>query len=162
MMAHPERASPAKQSVRTGARLAAVQALYQMEIAGTDVESVIVEFRAHRFGSDIEGAPFPPADEGHFINIVRGVVSNQVDIDRSVNAALAKGWALNRIDSLLRALLRAAVFELIVRPDVPAKVVINEYVDVARSFYDGDEPGFVNGLLDTVAKSRRTDEFNDA
>lgn len=149
-----------KANVRSGARLAAVQALYQMELSGIDADGVIGEFRNHRFGSSIEGAPFPAADEGHFINIVRGVVSHQNDIDRSINGALAQGWSLERIDSLIRALLRAAVFELIERPDVPAKVVINEYLDVARAFYDGEETRFVNGLLDTVAKLRRADEFH--
>ena len=136
------------------ARIAAVQALYQMELAESGAEETLEEFTEHRFG-EFEVAP----DQDFFAAILRGVPRHQVEIDRSIAGALAANWSLARIDSILRAILRSGLFELVARRDVPAKVVIDEYVAVARAFFSGDEPSFVNGVLDTLAKRKRAAEF---
>jgi N utilization substance protein B len=139
---------------RSAARMAAVQALYQMELAGAGAEEVAEEFIAHRFEEFFDN---PDAD--FFSSIVTGVPRHQVEIDRTIAACLSENWTLARVDSILRAILRAAVFELVARRDVPAKVVIDEYVGLARAFFSGDEPGFVNGALDTMARRKRAKEF---
>jgi N utilization substance protein B len=139
---------------RHSARIAAVQALYQMELAGGGAEETLEEFTEHRFG-DFDAAP----DHDFFAAILRGVPQHQVEIDRSIAGALATGWTLARIDSILRAVLRCGLFELVARRDVPARTVIDEYVAVARAFFSGDEPSFVNGVLDTLAKKKRASEF---
>ncbi len=141
---------------RTVARLAAVQALYQMEIGGAGAETVIREFSDHRFDADLEGAGIlAQADEGFFAEIVRGAVREQGEIDQAIAKRLAQGWRLERIDATLRAMLRAATFELTHRPDVPTEVAIDEYVEIAKSFFEGPEPGFVNGALDGIARDVR-------
>ena len=140
---------------RTVARLAAVQALYQMETGGAGVESVIREFSDHRFGGDMEGEQLAQADEAFFAALVRGVVEGQTTIDRAVANRLAEGWRLERLDATLRAILRAGAYELFRRPDVPTEVAINEYVEIAKSFFEGPEPGFVNGALDAIARDAR-------
>ena len=142
-------------AARRAARLAAVQALYQMELAGMGAEEVADEFIAHRF--EEFSATQPDAD--FFSAIVRGVPGHQVEIDRAIAACLSENWTLARMDSILRAILRAAAFELIARRDVPAKVVIDEYVGLAREFLSGDELGFVNAALDAVARRKRAKEF---
>jgi N utilization substance protein B len=139
---------------RHSARLAAVQALYQMELAGAGAEEVTEEFIAHRFG-EFEVQP----DADFFSAIVSGVPRHQVEIDRAIAQCLSENWTLARMDSILRAILRAAAFELIARRDVPAKVVIDEYVGLARAFFSGDEPGFVNAALDNMARRKRAREF---
>lgn len=144
---------------RSAARLAVVQALYQMELSGTGVGSVIKEFLDHRLGAEIDGAEYRHADPDFFADLVAGVVSRQIAIDAEVNGTLAEGWRLPRLDSILRALLRAAAYELMARDDVPARVVIDEYVDVAHAFFEGAEPGFVNGVLDRIARHLRASEF---
>ncbi len=141
---------------RTVARLAAVQALYQMETGGAGVESVIREFSDHRFGGDMEGEQLAQADEAFFAALVRGVVEGQTTIDRAVANRLAEGWRLERLDATLRAILRAGAYELFRRPDVPTEVAINEYVEIAKSFFEGPEPGFVNGALDAIARDARS------
>jgi len=143
-----------KGDARHAARLGAVQALYQMEIAGGGAEEVAQEFAEHRFGE----LPVPP-DGAFFVAIVNGVPNHQVEIDRAIAAVLSEKWKLERVDSILRAILRCAVFELVARRDVPAKVVIDEYVAVAGAFFGADEPGFVNGALDTIARRKRAAEF---
>lgn len=143
------------QQRRSVARLAAVQALYQMETAGAGVDTVVREFTDHRFGGDLEGAALAEADEAFFAELVRGVVTNQSDVDRTISGRLAKGWRLERIDATLRAILRAGAFELTGRVDVPIEVAIDEYVEIAKSFFDGPEPGFVNAALDGIAHDRR-------
>lgn len=145
---------------RSVARLAAVQALYQMEVSGAGVEAVVREFSEHRFdrtpgGEDGEGAPLAAADETFFAELVRGVVEHQRGIDPAIARRLAQGWRLERLDATVRAILRAGAFELTHRPDVPVEVVINEYVDLARSFFEGPEPGFVNAALDGLARDVR-------
>lgn len=137
---------------RSVARLAAVQALYQMETSGVGAEAVVREFTDHRFDRDIEGHTLAQADEAFFGELVRGVVGEQGDIDRAIVKRLAEGWRLERIDATLRAILRAGAFELMRRPDVPCEVVIDEYLEVAKSFFEGPEPGFVNGALDGIAR----------
>ncbi len=139
---------------RHAARIAAVQALYQMELAGGGAEETLAEFSEHRFG-EFDVAP----DEDFFAAILRGVPQHQEEIDRSIAGSLAANWSLSRIDSILRAILRCGLFELVARRDVPAKSVIDEYVAVSRAFFGADEPGFVNGVLDTLAKKKRAKEF---
>ena len=141
---------------RSVARLAAVQALYQMEVSSIGVEHVIREFTEHRFDRDIDGVVLASADEGFFADLVRGVVAKQAEVDARIVKRLAEGWRLERLDATVRAILRAGAFELIHRLDVPTEVAIDEYVEVAKSFFEGTEPGFVNGALDGVARDVRT------
>ncbi len=140
---------------RTIARLAAVQALYQMELAGEGVETVIEEFSRHRFDGDIEGQMLAEADEDYFAQIVRGVVTGQAAIDGAVKARLASNWRLERLDATLRALLRCGAWELRDRPDTPREVVIDEYVELAKAFFDEAEAKVVNAALDGVARDAR-------
>lgn len=140
---------------RSVARLAAVQALYQMEVSGAGSEAVVREFIDHRFDGDMEGERLAPADEAYFHDIVRGVVERQAAIDKAIVRRLAENWRLERIDATLRAILRAGAFELIAREDAPTEVVIDEYVELAKSFFNGPEPGFVNGALDAIARDER-------
>ncbi|HTX48008.1 MAG TPA: transcription antitermination factor NusB [Caulobacteraceae bacterium] len=148
--------SVAPHKARSVARLAAVQALYQMETAGAGVEAVIREFADHRFDADIEGVRLARADEAFFGALVRGVVAEQAVVDGAVSRRLAQGWRLERIDATARAILRAGAFEVMRRPDVPAEVAIDEYVEIAKSFFDGPEPGFINAALDAIARDERT------
>jgi N utilization substance protein B len=147
---------------RGAARFAAVQALYQMDIGGTPLPAVIAEFEAHRLGGELEGEQLRPADRPFFRALVTGVVAGQRRIDPMIHAALPSTWPLTRIDLTLRAILRCGVFELVERRDVPGRVVISEYVDVAHAFFSGDEPGLVNGVLDRIAHDARPEEFPQA
>jgi transcription antitermination protein NusB len=147
---------------RGAARLGAVQALYQMDVSGARLPAVVAEFEAHRLGRELEGEQLRPADLAFFRSLVGGVVDAQRIIDPVIHAALPPTWPLTRIDLTLRAILRCGVFELMERRDVPARVVITEYVDVARAFFDADEPGLVNGVLDGVAHDARPEEFSAA
>jgi len=142
-------------SARSAARVGAVQALYQMDMVGTELDDIVDEFVHHRFGQEIEGEVFPEADVAHFSDVIHGVVREQREIDVAINEALAKGWTLTRIDSTLRAVLRAGVYELRRCKDIPVKVVINEYVNVAHAFFEGDEPGVVNAVLDRLGATVR-------
>lgn len=151
----PRQLSSRELRARSVARLAAVQALYQMEVASIGVEAVIREFTEHRFGRELGDGKLADADEAFFAEVVRGVVAEQAEIDAAVARRLAQGWRLDRIDATVRAILRAAGFELSRRPDVPAEVVIDEYVELAKSFFEGTEPGFVNGALDALARDAR-------
>lgn len=141
---------------RSRARLAALQALYQLEMTGSAPAEVVQEFIEHRFRRAAD-----THDEGFFSDIVNGVLKHQVEIDRAVASSLASGWTLARIDSILRALLRAAGYELVARKDVPARVVIDEYVELSRDFFEGDEPKFVNAVLDKLARIKRAAEFGE-
>lgn len=140
---------------RTVARLAAVQALYQMELAGEGVETVITEFSNHRFDADLEGEPLAEADEAYFADVVRGVIHSQREIDASVKARLASNWRMERLDATLRALLRCGAWELAHKTDVPREIVIDEYVELAKAFFDEAEAKFVNAALDGVARDVR-------
>jgi transcription antitermination protein NusB len=140
---------------RSAARLAAVQALYQREMEGTPVPRLLREFHEHRLGATIEDVEYAEAEHGFFDDIVLGVEARQVEIDSAIAARLSKGWSLERLDRPMRALLRAGTYELLARADVPAASVISEYVDVAHAFFEKREAGFVNGLLDAIAKEAR-------
>ena len=140
---------------RTIARLAAVQALYQMELAGEGVDTVIDEFSRHRFDADIEGQMLAEADEAYFAEILRGVVTGQAAIDAAIKARLASNWRIERLDATLRALLRCGAWELRERLDTPREVVIDEYVELAKAFFDEAEAKFVNAALDGVARDAR-------
>ena len=144
--------------LRRQARLSAVQALYQMDLTGRPSGGVVREFQQHRFGFEDEPG-MVAADERFFEALVEGVVQRQDDIDARLDAQLPEKWPLRRLDMTLRALLRAAVFEVTQRPDVPAKVVIDQYVAIAGDFFDGKEPGMVNAVLDTIARKVRAAEF---
>ncbi|HKR89215.1 MAG TPA: transcription antitermination factor NusB [Phenylobacterium sp.] len=146
--------APGRQA-RSVARLAAVQALYQMEVSSAGAEAVIREFGEHRFDRDIEDMTLAGADEAFFADLVRGVVAHQGEVDTAVARRLAQNWRLERIDATVRAILRAGTYELAHRSDVPTEVVIDEYVELAKSFFEGAEPGFVNGALDGVAQDVR-------
>jgi N utilization substance protein B len=140
---------------RSQARLATVQALYQMDLAETDLIEVIEEFKQHRLGGSADGNGMVDADQEHFAQVLRGVVKRQREIDPMIDQQLATGWRLARIDSIVRAILRAATLELIELPEVPPRVIISEYIEVARAFFEGDEPKLVNGVLDQLARKLR-------
>jgi transcription antitermination protein NusB len=149
-----------KANRRGAARLAAVQALYQMDIAGSGLNDILAEFESHWIGREVEGAQYLPAEAAFFRDVVSGVVREQRSLDPLVDEALARGWPLKRIEAILRAVLRAGAYELGHRSDVPARVVIAEYVAVAHAFVDKDETGMVNAVLDQLARNFRKDEFD--
>lgn len=140
---------------RTIARLSAVQALYQMELAGEGVETVIREFSDHRFDGALEDETMAEADEPYFADLVRGVVEDQGKVDEAVMRRLAEGWKLTRLDATLRALLRTGTWELMHKPDTPREVVLDEYVELAKAFFDERDARFVNAALDGVARDVR-------
>lgn len=141
---------------RSTARLAAVQALYQQEMEGTPIAQLLHEFHQHRLGATIEDVTYAPAEQSFFDDLVSGVDARRDEIDALIVARLSEGWSLERLDKPMRQILRAGTYELIARADVPTGTVISEYVDVAKAFYDKRESGFVNGLLDAVAKGARS------
>lgn len=143
---------------KSAARLGAVQALYQMDLAQTPVNDILAQFESHWLGQEVEGIEFPEADRKLFRAIVEGVLAGQRQIDPLVDRALSDGWPLRRVEAVLRAVLRAGAFELVGR-DVPARVVIAEYVNVAGAFLDKDETGMVNAVLDALARKVRAAEF---
>lgn len=148
--------SPTRSRSRSAARLAAVQALYQQEMEGTPTARLLKEFHDHRLGATIEEAEYHEAERDFFDDIVSGVEARRSDIDEAISAKLASGWSIERLDRSMRAILRAGTYELVARKDVPTGSVITEYVDVAHAFFDKREAGFVNGLLDSIAKDVRT------
>ena len=151
-----------KANRRGAARLAAVQALYQMDIAGAGINDIFAEFESHWLGGEVEGDQYRPAEAAFFRDIVGGVVREQARLDPQIDAALNRGWPLKRIEAILRAVLRAGAYELACRPDVPARVVMSEYVDVAHAFVDDDETGMVNAVLDQLAHQLRGAELDRA
>ena len=148
-------------SLRSAARLAASQALYQMEVAQKGLSDILAEFEAHWIGREIEGDAYNPAEVAFFRDVVSGVLRDQTPIDRGLDETLAKSWPLRRIEALMRAILRAAFYELRSRPDVPARVVVTEYVDIAAAFFGPEESGMINAVLDAVAHQVRPAEFAD-
>ncbi|HXH54037.1 MAG TPA: transcription antitermination factor NusB [Sphingomicrobium sp.] len=140
---------------RSAARLAAVQAIYQQEMEGTPVARLLKEFHDHRLGATIEDQQYHEAERDFFDDIVLGVDARRDEIDALIGSRLAQGWSLERLDRPMRAILRAGAYELIARADVPVASAISEYVDVAHAFYDKRESGFVNGILDAIAKEAR-------
>jgi transcription antitermination protein NusB len=143
---------------RSSARLAVVQALYQMEVAGKGLNEVLAEFETHWIGREIEGDQYKPAEVGFFRDVLQGVLGNQKLIDQQIHAALQGGWPLARLESVMRAILRAGAYELHMRKDVPMRVVIKEYVDVAGAFFGPVEAGMINAVLDRLARDTRSEE----
>jgi transcription antitermination protein NusB len=148
-----------KANKRGAARLAAVQALYQMDLAGSGLNEILAEFESHWIGREVEGAQYLPAEKAFFQDIVTGVVREQRALDPLIDKALAERWPLKRIEAILRAVLRAGGYELGHRKDVPGRVVVSEYADVAAAFVERDEVGMVNAVLDQLARDMRADEF---
>lgn len=155
-MTTPRRQPPV---ARSAARLGAVQALYQMDLAGTDVGEVLAQFSARASGDAFEEGDCGPADFPFLKEIVDGVVREQLTIDPVLNRLLDTGWPLPRLDATLRAILRAAAYEIMFMENVPARVAITEYLDVAHAFFHEQEPKLLNGVLNTLARQRRPDEF---
>ncbi len=146
----PALTRPANQ--RGAARLAAVQALYQMDVGRHTLEETLAEFGTYRLGREIEGEQYLPADADFFRQIVTGVIKHQLAVDPAVDSALAEDWPVERVDATIRAILRAAAFELLRRQDIPARVVISEYVDIAKAFHDDEAAALVNATLDAMAR----------
>lgn len=157
-----KKASPKKANRRGAARLAAVQALYQMEIAGAGINDIFAEFESHWLGNEVEGDTYLPAEAAFFRDVVSGVVRDQTKLDPIIDEELQKGWPLVRVDAIIRAVMRAGAYELGHRKDVPGRVVVSEYVDVANAFVDRSETGMVNAVLDQIARRFRADEFSRA
>ncbi|MEG9862259.1 MAG: transcription antitermination factor NusB [Parvularculales bacterium] len=149
----PRRTHPAARhaAARHAARLAAVQALYQMEITGIGVNTIIVEFTEHRLKR---------ADHEHFDALVTGVVHQQAAIDGAIADALAAGWRLERLDSTLRAIVRAGVYELMHMDHIPVAVIIDDYLDTAHAFFNKEQTAFVNGVLDSLGRTLRPNSFS--
>jgi transcription antitermination protein NusB len=156
-MADPKRRPPPV--ARSAARLGAVQALYQMDIAGSDVGETLAQFSARAAGDDFDGGQCGEADYAFLKQVVDGVVREQQAIDPALDARLEAAWKIPRLDATVRAILRAAAYEVMFMGHVPARVSIAEYVNVAHAFFDGDEPDFVNGVLDAFAREKRPEEF---
>jgi N utilization substance protein B len=157
--AAPTAKAERKANRRGAARLAAVQALYQMEVAGTGLNKILEEFESHWIGREVEGAQYLPAEAAFFRDVVSGVVREQRELDPLIDTALAEGWPLKRIEAVPRAVMRAGAYELAHRNDVPARVVVSEYVDVANAFVEKSETGMVNAVLDHMARRLRPAEF---
>jgi len=163
--------SPPPEAVRSGhrqgavrrrslARLAAVQALYQLELnRDLNPETVIAEFARHRLGREIDGELYGEADVALFAEIVRGVTADQERLDREISAVLTKDWPLLRLEAVLRAILRAGAYELVHRPDIPPRVAVSEYTGIAHAFFTGKEPGLANGVLDRLGRLLRPAEM---
>ncbi|MGN6123818.1 MAG: transcription antitermination factor NusB [Sphingomonas oligoaromativorans] len=146
---------PARSRARSAARLAAVQALYQQEMEGTPLVLLLTEFHQHRLGATIDDVEYADAEVSFFDDVVKGVDARREELDALIAARLAAGWTMDRLDKPMRQILRAGAYELLARPDVSVATAISEYVDVAAAFYDKREKGFVNGLLDAIAKTVR-------
>jgi N utilization substance protein B len=146
---------------RSAARLAAVQALYQMDIAASPMENVLTEFERHWIGREIEGERYEEAEEKHFRDVVEGVVREQLTLDPVIDRTLNDGWPLKRVESVLRATLRAGGYELYHRHDIPVRAVVSEYVDVAAAFLDKEDVGMVNAVLDKLARGARPKDFTN-
>jgi N utilization substance protein B len=160
-MALPAKSDTVRKANKRGAaRLAAVQALYQMDLVGTGVNEIMAQFETHWLGGEVEGDQYRPAEAAFFRDIVGGVLREQSRLDPQIDAALTRGWPLKRIEAVLRAVLRAGAYELACRSDIPARVVTAEYVDVAAAFVDEEETGMVNAVLDQLAHQLRGAEFS--
>ncbi len=144
---------------RAASRLAAAQALYQMDVAAKGINEILAEFETFWIGKEIEGEQYKPAEVEFFRDILNGVLDAQLAIDRLIDTTLAAGWPLARVEAVMRAILRAATYELRKRKDIPARVVITEYVDVAAAFLGREETGMINAVLDKIARELRADEF---
>ena len=145
---------------RANSRLAAVQALYQMDVAGKGLHEILAEFETFWIGREVEGELYKPAEIEFFRDVLNGVLGDQRFIDQEIDAILAEGWPLRRVEAVMRAVLRAGVYELNKRKDIPARVVITEYVDVAAAFLAKDEVGMTNAVLDALARKLRAEDFD--
>jgi transcription antitermination protein NusB len=141
---------------RSAARLAAVQALYQLEMESTPMAQLLHEFHQHRLGATIEDATYADADVDFFNDVVKGSDARGEEIDTLIASKLDKGWTIERLDRTIRQILRAGTYELLARPDIPVGSVINDYLNVADAFFDPREKRFINGILDAVAKDARS------
>jgi len=165
MKAHPRngnKSEPRKVTRRGAARLAAVQALYQMDIAGAGLNEILAQFESHWIGQEVEGDKYLPAERAYFRELVSGVIEDQRRLDPLIDEALQSGWPLKRIEALLRAVMRAGAYELDRKRDIPARVIMAEYVAIADAFVDRDETGMVNAVLDQIARQLRIAEFERA
>lgn len=144
---------------RRAARLAAVQALYQAEIGGASPDAVALEFLQHRLSEEIDGLTLGDIDQQLFVEVFRGTHAARRELDDMLMAVIAEDWKVERLDSMLRHILRAAAWELAYRPQVPAKAVVAEYVGLAHDFFNAREAGMANGMLDRLARDLRPDEF---
>ncbi len=144
---------------RSAARLAAVQALYQMDVTGKGLNAILAEFETFWIGGEIDGDQYLPAELEFFRDILSGVLADQTALDQAIDQVLADGWPLARIEAVMRAILRGGTYELKKRKDIPARVVITEYVDVAGAFFGRDESGMINAVLDRLARHYRADDF---
>lgn len=144
-----------KSQARSAARLGAVQALYQVDMEGTELRFLLDEFHQHRLGAEIEDIEFAPADVEFFDDVVKGVIARRDEIDFLVQSRLAQGWTLARLDKTMLQILRCGAYELLARTDITVGTVISEYLDVAHAFFDAREAKFANGVLDAVAKDVR-------
>lgn len=155
-MTTPRRAPTEK----SAARLGAVQALYQMDLAGSDVGETLAQFSSRVSGNNFDNGETGIADYKHLRDVVEGAVREQALLDPHIDKILDTGWPLHKLDATVRAILRAASYEIWFLENVPARVAISEYIDVADAFFEnGDEPKFINGVLNTLARRRRPDEF---
>ncbi|MBX3563476.1 MAG: transcription antitermination factor NusB [Sphingomonas sp.] len=152
----PSPTAKTRSKARAAARLAAVQALYQREMENTPITALLHEFHQHRLGATIEDVEYADADAAFFDDIVKGVDARRDEIDGVISSKLSSDWSLDRLDKPMRQILRAGAYELMARKDVPVGAVISEYLDVTDAFYDRREKGFVNGLLDAIAKDVRS------
>ncbi len=153
------RGGPRKANRRGAARLAAVQALYQMDMAGAGLNEILAQFESYWLGREVEGEQYLPAEAAFFRDIVSGVLDMQRELDPKIDAALAATWPLKRIEAILRSVLRAGAYELEKRTDIPVRVIVSEYVDVANAFVDRTETGMVNAVLDQLARHARPGEL---
>ena len=158
-MAEAGQPKHARTKARNGARLAAVQALYQMDLVKTDLNEVVAQFELHRFAEASEEIGHGEVEQAFFEDLIKGAVARQREIDPMIDKQLATGWRLQRLDSILRAILRSGTYELLAREDVPVKAVISAYVDLAHDFFSGEEPKVVNGVLDKLAHKLRAAEL---
>ena len=149
-------------AARSAARLAAVQALYQIDMTDQTPESVIAEFVTHRLTEIEQAEELGAADANHFRRVAEGASADTEGLDNLISGALAEGWSVPRLESTVRAILRAGAYELNALKSVPPAVAITEYVDIAHAFHGGKEPAFVNGVLDKIAHEVRADEIGDS
>ena len=142
--------------------MVAVQALYQLELSKGEAEAVIQEFLEHRLDEVIEGLDLGHADRSLLTGLIRGTAGEAADLDDMLSAVLVENWPIERLEVLLKVILRAGAYELAFCADIPARVTIKEYVSLAQDFFDGGEPGMTNGVLDQLARSLRPEEFEAA
>ena len=155
-------ASNAKGRARSSARLAAVQALYQIQLSGQSVESALLEFVEHRFRGAVGDSDYDSPDIDLFRDIIRGASARRAELEGMISTELAKGWRLERLEKVMQALLLAGAYELVARPDVPTAVIINEYIDMAHAFFEDDQAGFAHAVLDKIAGKARPGAVSSA